>query len=309
MENNSELNDILVSVIIPTYKRCDMLSRAISSVLSQTYKNIQVVVVDDNNPESEWRRKTMEIMSSYKNDSRIKYICHSTNLNGSAARNTGIWESDGHVITYLDDDDTYRPDKVEKQVFFLRTHPEFQAVYCGWKRDENEFIPHGTGDLSFDILSGSNIIITNAIMMWRNIAISCGGWDIELKRHQEAAYLLNFFRYGGRIGRVPEVLIDFDTSDRSNVSDPKINENQINYLLLKNRDLIQECENVSKNSSKRIYVRRYIGIIMPYVKNRQYFVACLKFLQYGFKFPIIFQKEIYNYIRWRFSSFHMSQTR
>lgn len=309
MESNCDLYDVLVSVIIPTYKRCDTLTRAISSILSQTYQNIQIVVVDDNNPDTEWRRNTMKIMSSYKDDSRIKYVCHSTNLNGSAARNTGIKESDGLMITYLDDDDVYRPNKIEKQVCFLKTHPEFQAVYCGWQRDGNEIIPHGIGNLSFEILSGSNIIITNSIMMWKSIAISCGGWDKELKRHQEAAYLLNFFRYGGKIGRVPEILIDFDTSDRSNVSDPKINEEQINYLLYKNNDLIQECEKVRKKSSKRIFSRRYIGIIMPYVKKRQYFVACFKFFQYGFRFPVTFQKEVYNYIKWRLSSFHISQTR
>ena len=100
------MNEELVSVIIPTYKRSEMLPRAVESALNQTYSNIEVVVVDDNDPESTWRKDTSERMLQFKNDNRVKYICHEKNSNGSVARNTGIKNSAGSIIAFLDDDDT-----------------------------------------------------------------------------------------------------------------------------------------------------------------------------------------------------------
>ena len=96
---------IKVSVIITTYKRADMLSRAINSVLNQTYKNIEVIVVDDNGNGSEYRLKTEIIMNKYSQIDNLKYIKHKENKNGSAARNTGIREATGDIICFLDDDD------------------------------------------------------------------------------------------------------------------------------------------------------------------------------------------------------------
>ena len=299
----------LVSVIVPTYKRSTMLPRAIDSILSQTYDNVQVVVVDDNNPDSEWRKTTSALIMQYKDNPKVKYVCHPANLNGSVARNTGIKESDGEIITYLDDDDMYVPEKIRKQVEFLLAHQEFNAVYCGWFRDGNKIVPVGEGDLSFGILSGSNIIITNAIMMWRDIALSCGGWDTELTRHQEAAYLLNFFRAGGMIGRLDEELVKFDTSDRSNVSNPELNEEQLLYLLEKNRDLIERCETNRKGTLKEIYARRYLGVVLPYAQSKMYFKAFLKTFQYGAKYPFTFMKVLGNYIKWRTSPEYIVQTR
>ena len=85
----------LVSVIIPTYKRPNMLGRAIDSVLGQSYTNIEVVVVDDNSDGDKYRLETIQYMERYANDYRVKYIKHKTNQNGSAARNTGIQNSVG----------------------------------------------------------------------------------------------------------------------------------------------------------------------------------------------------------------------
>lgn len=66
----------LVSIIIPTYKRSEMLPRAIESVLNQTYKNIQVIVVDDNDPDTEFRIATEQRMLLYNYNPRVKYIRH-----------------------------------------------------------------------------------------------------------------------------------------------------------------------------------------------------------------------------------------
>src|SRR5690625_1857772 len=106
----------LVSVIIPTYKRPRMLTRALKSVLMQTYKNIEVIIVDDNDENSEYRKQTINFMKEYKSNPIIKYIKHKKNKGGSEARNTGIYKATGKYISFLDDDDEYMPTKIEKQV-------------------------------------------------------------------------------------------------------------------------------------------------------------------------------------------------
>lgn len=111
----------LVSVVIPTYKRAEeVLGRAITSVLNQTYNNVEVLVVDDNLPDSDDRQRVSNMMErSPFNDSRVTYIKNKQNLGGSLTRNVGIEEARGDYITFLDDDDIYLPQKIENQVRFM----------------------------------------------------------------------------------------------------------------------------------------------------------------------------------------------
>lgn len=282
----------LVSIIMPTYKRSDMLSRAIKSVLTQTYSNIEIIVVDDNNPDTEWRKKTQGIMSEYNNNSKIKYILHPYNKNGSAARNTGIQQATGDIVTFLDDDDIYCPDKIRKQVDYLLNNPQFRAVYCGWIRGGKKVLPKGEGDLSFGMLSGTNIIITNSIMMWRRDAIACGGWDENLKRHQEAAFILNFFRHGGKIGRVIDYLVEFDTSDRGNEINSYANETSLKYLLSSYDDLVNRIEEKTKGARKLIYAHRYSSMILSHLKQKEFIPA----IRIYFSSPFIINKILISYL-------------
>lgn len=287
----------LVSVIIPTYKRATMLPRAICSVLNQTYKNVQVVVVDDNNPDTDFRIKTSTIMEQFRNNTRVKYIKHKKNMNGSVARNTGIKNADGDVIAFLDDDDFYYETKVEKQLNYLSQHPEFRAVYCGWNRGGIEIIPTDKGNLSYNILSGDHIIYTNAIMMWKKDALNCGGWDETFQRHQEAAFLLRYFRNGGKIGVVPEVLVEFDISDRSNAAaNSKKNEDQTLHYLSTYKDVIDDCETNLKGSRKQIYTHRYRGLLLSYIRERDFLGALSFYLRKCLKYPISFHTDMILYI-------------
>ena len=88
----------LVSVVIPTYSRPTFLKRCIESVLNQTYKNIEIFVVDDNNPDTDARRQTEEVMQQYANNPVVRYLQHEKNRNGSAARNTGWRCASGKYI-------------------------------------------------------------------------------------------------------------------------------------------------------------------------------------------------------------------
>ena len=96
-----------VSVVITTYKRPEKLGRAIKSVLNQSLKDWELIIVDDNNADSPFRKETGAFMEGYLGDSRIRYIKHEKNAGAPAARNTGIKAAMGAYIALLDDDDEF----------------------------------------------------------------------------------------------------------------------------------------------------------------------------------------------------------
>ena len=141
----------LVSVIIPTYKRPTDLKRAIYSVLKQTYTNIEIKIVDDNNSDSKERVETELLMEEFKDYSQIEYIKHDKNKNGSAARNTGWKKSKGTFITFLDDDDEISPDKIKRQVECLNNlDSSWGACYTAY----NIIRPNGGYQISSEKRSG-----------------------------------------------------------------------------------------------------------------------------------------------------------
>jgi glycosyltransferase involved in cell wall biosynthesis len=102
-----------VSVIIPTYNRAALLKRAIHSVVGQSWKDWELLVVDDASTDA-----TESVVRSF-GDERIQYIRHDTNGGASAARNSGIARARGRFICFLDSDDEYLPTKLEEQVALL----------------------------------------------------------------------------------------------------------------------------------------------------------------------------------------------
>lgn len=109
----------LVTVIIPTYRRTvDFLSRAVESVACQTYKNIEIIVIDDSPDTYEHRNDIKKYMESVATDC-ILYFQNEKNIGGSLARNRGISLARGEYISFLDDDDEYMAEKIEKQVVFM----------------------------------------------------------------------------------------------------------------------------------------------------------------------------------------------
>lgn len=115
-----EYDNPLVSVVIPTYKRTvEYVSKAVESVLNQTYPNVEVVVIDDSTEAFEGRKNTENYFKEL-NSSKVVYLQNEKNLGGSLSRNRGIENAKGEYITFLDDDDKYKPEKVEKQLRFMQ---------------------------------------------------------------------------------------------------------------------------------------------------------------------------------------------
>lgn len=110
-----------VSVVIATYKRDEDLIKALNSLATQSYSNIEIILVDDNG-NAEWNAKVSATVEQYKKNNpsiELNYIVNTPNQGSARTRNIGIEAATGEYITFLDDDDVYLSDKVKKQVIFM----------------------------------------------------------------------------------------------------------------------------------------------------------------------------------------------
>jgi glycosyltransferase involved in cell wall biosynthesis len=192
----------LVSIIIPTYKRPVFLKRAIESALNQTYHEIEIIVVDDNNEGDNYRKETEEVMKDYEANPRVNYLRHKFNINGSAARNTGINFSKGKYIALLDDDDCFAPKKIELQVEMLENTPTFQAVCCNYLKTYKRYVYkisdlklNGGGIYTCEMLSGKiDFAAGSTILIRKDVFQKIGYFDESFNRHQDWEFLIRFFR-------------------------------------------------------------------------------------------------------------------
>jgi glycosyltransferase involved in cell wall biosynthesis len=128
----------IVSVIIPTYNRGNLVVEAVTSVLHQTFPNYEIVVVDDGSTDG-----TAEILSSFVQKGLIRYF-YQVNQGLARARNRGIAESKGEIISFLDSDDLFEPELLQTQVEYLNHHPDAGLVntgFCKFHKDgiDSEF--------------------------------------------------------------------------------------------------------------------------------------------------------------------------
>lgn len=181
-----------VSVVIPTHNRARLLSRAIQSVLNQTYEDFEIIVVDDASSDE------TGVMIKHFSDHRIKYIRHADNKGGAASRNTGINNSQGSYIGFLDDDDEWLPMKLERQIEHLEGKRRVDVVYtglliCDLERGKTvgEVLPEKKGYIFSDLLRDNCVGTTSSVLI-RKVCLekenlfdeempSCQDWDMWLK--------------------------------------------------------------------------------------------------------------------------------
>lgn len=198
----------MVSVVIPTHNRVDLLPRAIESVLNQTYKDIELIVVSDGSTDG-----TDELMAKYANDSRIKYINYKPAKGGNYARNSGFDAASGDYVAFLDDDDEWLPPKIEKQVALMKADDEVGLVYTGINCiyvNENisyPFIPKLRGDLSKEILFRNYVGSTSSVMLRKSFCESCR-FDENLQALQDYDLWIKILQ-GCKADVVPEPMVNY----------------------------------------------------------------------------------------------------
>ncbi|VEP12237.1 Glycosyl transferase family 2 [Hyella patelloides LEGE 07179] len=192
----------LVSVIIPTYNRADLICQTLNSVLRQSYQNLEIIVVDDRSTDN-----TETVINSI-NDPRIRYLSHSTNQGGAAARNTGIDAAKGEYIAFLDSDDVWVANKLELQLASIlqsdnpqRVVSYTQAFYSASGISESTytafdnrfFVPKRgkelTESLGDYLFCHEGKALTSTLILHRSLALGTR-FRASLRKHQDWDFCL-----------------------------------------------------------------------------------------------------------------------
>jgi glycosyltransferase involved in cell wall biosynthesis len=202
----------LVSVVIPTYNTSNFLIKAIQSVINQTYKNWELIIVDDGSTD-----QTRQIVEEFqKKDSRIKYFFQNNKGQG-AARNLGIKNASGNYIAFLDSDDEFFENKLERVISYFEKDKNIGFIYTDaiiigdylYKKRRSEIVTPYSGKIYTKLLF-NNFITTSTVVVKREVLQNCGLFD-------ESNFLRNFEDYDlwlriakkYKIEYIPEVLVKY----------------------------------------------------------------------------------------------------
>ncbi|XKT75430.1 MAG: glycosyltransferase family 2 protein [Patescibacteria group bacterium UBA2103] len=187
-----------VSVVIPTYNRVDLLKKAIDSVAAQTYRDFEIIVVDDGEDSPE------EMLAAFSNLS-ITYHKNEKKLGGGGSRNKGVSLAAHDVIAFLDDDDSWVPEKLEKQVAALREHKEALFCFCAVlnvfpDKEERTHVVEGLSDVHLLSLRRFKGFLTSGLVVYKDVFERIGGFDATFPSHQEAELMIRLSREGKGVG-------------------------------------------------------------------------------------------------------------
>lgn len=195
----------LVTVVMPCFNAAQHLSRSVDSVLRQTYPHLELITVDDGS-----RDNTLAMLRT-QTDPRIRIIAQA-NRGVSAARNAGLAAATGDFVAFLDADDTWAPNFLERMVGAFAADPGIGLAYCGW---QNMGLPGGRGDPFVPpdyevpdkkaILLASNRWPIHACLTTRALVAAAGGFDSRFAVGEDFLLWLEIACFQ-RICRVPEVL-------------------------------------------------------------------------------------------------------
>lgn len=272
----------MISVIITTYLREPMfVIRAIDSVICQTYKDIEIIVVDDSPTDYALRKDVEKAVLEYyeKNNIEIKYIAHDKNRGACASRNTGMSYARGKYIAYLDDDDEWLPEKLEKQIKVMISS-NAGLVYCGriCKDDTTgvstiEKIKYYKGNV-FDKLLYMNFIGSTSFPLIKTECLKeVGGFDEQMQSAQDADVWLRIAeKY--QIDYVEEPLVIYHKHDGEQITSNPIK--KINGLERLNEKYKEHIENNLKLWYRRkIFISPYYSIAGQRKKAMNIWFACV----------------------------------
>jgi glycosyltransferase involved in cell wall biosynthesis len=258
-----------VSIILPTYNRAHSLGSAVQSILEQTYSDFELIVVDDGSTD-DTSTYIQEI-----DDQRLTYVVHNTNKGAAAARNTGMRLAVGDYIAFLDSDDTWNAEKLEKQLKFLK---EQDAVIGGCVSYYRlQFLNSSTvrkiniePDFYHQSLKGCNLSPGSTLIFKKECLNQVGFQDESLKRFEDWEWQIRFARFY-KWAMVPEVLADIKVGHT-------VSFDTVKQSLIKLEELTQALPNKDK---KIINMAIYYELFYAAFKNRLWGQA-LRYLSCSF---------------------------
>ena len=210
-ENSSPM----VSVIVPTFNRPEMLAEALKSIISQTFQDFEIIIVNDAGVD------VAPLVMHFNTKGTIRYINKETNQGLAAARNTGIKAARGKYLAYLDDDDSYYPDHLETLVNFLEEHP-YQVAYSNADRAIQEKI----GDTFYtirkdtpygDLFDADRLLVENyipvlCVMHEKKCLDQVGLFDESLPRHEDWDLWIRLSQCY-TVAHIPKITAEFSHRD------------------------------------------------------------------------------------------------
>jgi len=213
----------MVSVIIPAYNSESYIAETLNSVFAQTYKDLEIIVVDDGSKDG-----TVEIIKKYELAGVICLTQH--NKGACAARNIGYKNSSGDFIQFLDADDILSPDKIEKQLQQLLTTKNYQnkIIHCRWGR----FYQDNTADVRWwgphelirrdlkpaDWLVANHMSMTGCWLTPRQLIEKGGLWDESLKKNQDGEFFSRLMMHAEEVLYCDEVRVYYRSDVATSVS-------------------------------------------------------------------------------------------
>ena len=198
-----------VSVVVATYKRKEALQKAIESICAQSYSDVEILVVDDN-ANDEWNNVAEEIAKKF--DNRVVYIRNERNLGSAQTRNRGLEAATGKYGTFLDDDDEYLPQKIEKQVGFMEENQlDFSVTDLGLyyedgslcERRSRSYLKDATYEQLLPLHLIHHIAGTDTMMFRTEYLRAFGGFG-TVDMGDEFYLMAKAIEQGGRFGYLPE---------------------------------------------------------------------------------------------------------
>lgn len=267
----------LVSVIIPTYKRADKLLRSINSVCEQTYSKLEILVVNDNENDDDYTKALIALMETVT-DPRVRLIFQEKHINGAAARNVGIRNARGEYIAFLDDDDYWHKEKINKQVETFKSldssYGAVSTMFYSFLDDKiiSKSLPYRDGYIWENILLRRCDVTTCSIMIRHDALDKVGYFDENLSRHQEIQ-LLSFFSHEYKIFLLKEYLLYVDAWGENNPSPER--------LIKVKTDFYEAVEPLMRllpdKRRKRIIIMHNFEVAFAYFKQGN-LKQCVKFL-------------------------------
>jgi glycosyltransferase involved in cell wall biosynthesis len=200
----------LVSVAVSTWNRADLVGRAVRSVLAQTFGDFELLVVDDGSTDA-----TPDVICRIE-DSRLRYIRHDQNRGISCTRNTAITRARGEWMAFLDDDNEWAADYLERQLALAASRPGADVVYCRARRHDDR-----TGrDIAWtqgvregrvfrNVVDGWHLLMS-CVMIRRALLVEIGGLDERLGTTEDVDLWLRLGRRAEFAGTADELVVRHD---------------------------------------------------------------------------------------------------
>jgi glycosyltransferase involved in cell wall biosynthesis len=248
-----------ISILMPVYKGERFVSRAIESVLGQTYPHIELIIVNDGSPDN-----SAVVIQPYLADSRVKYI-EQQNAGVAAARNAALQHASGAYIGLCDQDDEWLPHKAEKQVAYLDAHPEVGLVHgdvdyineSGQPLPHEPYFPAAVFGQCFVRMYMGNPVMAVAAMFRRSVLDVIGGFDPSIKYADDYDLWLRIAAQHA-VGYVDEPIARYRWHAENNSHHQiAIREYTLRVLRKAERKLPDACQRVPRADRKLRYCRLY----------------------------------------------------